>query len=110
MFYERYLTLCEKSRLSPSAAATKAGFNRGTVSVWKKKYEAGQDVRPEKDVIEKICVLFGCSETWLLGIDGKKETPTPEGERNYADYELIEAFKGADDSTKAAIRLLLKLQ
>ena len=55
MFYERYLSLCEKLSLSPSAAATKAGFNRGTVSVWKKKDEAGSDVRPEKEVIEKIC-------------------------------------------------------
>jgi len=109
MFYERYLSLCEKSRVAPSAAATQAGFNRGTVSVWKKKYEAGQDVRPEKDVIEKICVFFGCSETWLLGIDGQEKAPTPEGERNYTDSVLIDAFHNADESTKAAIRLLLKL-
>lgn len=112
MFYERYLSLCTSKRLSPSAAATKAGFNRGTVSVWKKKYESGIDVRPERDVIDKICVFFGCSEMWLLGIEAKKETPTPENgsERAYEDIELTEAFKRADEATKAAIRLLLKLQ
>lgn len=109
MFYERYLSLCEKRKLYPSAAATQAGFNRGTVSVWKKKYEAGQDVRPERDVIEKICAFFGCSETWLLGIDEQKETPTQMGERNYTDSVLIDAFHNADESTRAAIRLLLKL-
>lgn len=112
MFYERYLALCTKKRISPSAAATQAGFNRGTVSVWKKKYECGQDVRPEKDVIEKICLFFGCSEMWLLGIEAKKETPTPDNgsERDYTDVELTEAFMRADDATREAIRLLLKLK
>lgn len=112
MFYERYLSLCKKKRLSPSAAATQAGFNRGTVSVWKKKFESGFDVRPEKDVIEKICSFFGCSEMWLLGIEAKKDTPTPDNgsERVYKDVELTEAFMRADEATKAAIRLLLKLK
>lgn len=112
MFYERYLTLCQNKRLSPSAAATQAGFNRGTVSVWKKKYEGGHDVRPEKDVIEKICAFFGCTEMWLLGIEAKKETPTPENgsERVYTDIELTEAFMRADEATRQAIRLLLKLK
>lgn len=112
MFYERYLTLCQNKRISPSAAATQAGFNRGTVSVWKKKYEGGHDVRPEKDVIEKICAFFGCSEMWLLDIEAKKETPTPDNgsERAYEDLELTEAFKQADEATRAAIRLLLKLK
>ena len=112
MFYERYLTLCQNKRLSPSAAATQAGFNRGTVSVWKKKYEGGHDVRPEKDVIEKICAFFGCSEMWLLGIEENKKTPTPMNgsERSYEDWELAEAFMRADDATREAIRLLLKLK
>ena len=110
MFYDRYLLLCERRKIAPSAAATQAGFNKGTVSVWKKKHEAGQDVRPEKDVVEKICAFFGCSETWLLGIGEQKETPAPHGgERIYSDATLIDAFERADESTKAAIRLLLKL-
>lgn len=112
MFYERYITLCQNKRLSPSAAATQAGFNRGTVSVWKKKFENGQDVRPEPDVINKICDFFGCSEMWLLGIEDKKETPTPDNgsERSYEDIELTEAFMRADEATRAAIRLLLGLK
>ena len=76
MFYERFLTLCEEKRIKPSAAATQAGFNKGTVSVWKKRYLEGVDVRPEKDVIEKICQFFNCSEPWLLGIEGHEKKPT----------------------------------
>lgn len=107
MFYERYLQLCEKNRLAPSAAADRAGFNRGTVSVWKKKYEAGQDVRPEKDVIEKICGLFGCSEPWLLGIEDNKKTPTVSGEREELKELVFSKLENADPAIReAALRLL----
>ena len=105
MFYERYLALCEKKRISPSAAATQAGFNKGTVSVWKKKYASGADVRPEKDVIEKICSFFGCSESWLLGIEEQEKTPTPENGNERNDIsDLIETIKQADDQTLELIR------
>ena len=112
MFYERYLALCTKKRISPSAAAEQAGFNKGTVSVWKKKYDAGIDIRPRKEVVEKICTFFNCSEAWILGFEGNKKKPTPDnrGERSYADIELAEAFNRADDSTRQAIRLLLGLK
>lgn len=112
MFYDRFLALCSRTGMTPSAAATQAGFNRGTVSVWKKYYEAGIDKRPNKDVVEKICKFFGCSESWLLGIDGEEKKPTPENgsERNYRDSVLMDAFKQADKSTQEAILLLLKLK
>ena len=105
MFYERFLALCEQKEMTPSAAATKAGFNRGTVSVWKKKYTAGVDVRPDKDVLEKICAYFGCQEIWLLGIDEHEKKPTPENESERKDIaDLIERIKQADDQTIELIR------
>lgn len=112
MFYERYVSLCEREHLAPSTAAIHAGFNKGTVSVWKKKYTDGVDVRPDKDVLGKICSFFGCTESWLLGIEEQEKTPTPENgsERNYEDSVLMDAFKRADDSTQEAILLLLKLK
>jgi transcriptional regulator with XRE-family HTH domain len=105
MFYERFLILCERRNISPSAAATQAGFNKGTVSVWKKKYTAGSDVRPERDVMEKICAFFGCSEAWLLGLEEDEKKPAPNGgsERNDID-DLIERIKRADDQTIELIR------
>ena len=93
MFYERYVSLCTREQLSPSAAAGKAGFNKGTVSVWKKKYESGQDVVPEQEVIDKICAFFCCSESWLRGIE---KAPTPEGERNISDDDIKFALFGGD--------------
>ena len=94
MFYERYVSLCTREKFSPSTAAVKAGFNKGTVSVWKKKYEAGQDVVPEQEIVDKICAFFGCSESWLRGIE---KAPTPEGERGIDEQNLkVAFFRGAD--------------
>ena len=105
MFYERFLTLCNEKKVSPSTAATQAGFNKGTVSVWKKKYTEGYDVRPEKNVVEKICRFFNCSETWLLGIDGQEKKPTPENGSERSDIDdLIEQIRQADDQTIEIIR------
>lgn len=94
MFYERYVSLCTREKFSPSTAAVKAGFNKGTVSVWKKKYEAGQDVVPEQEIVDKICAFFGCSESWLRGIE---KAPTPDGERGIDEQNLkVAFFRGAD--------------
>lgn len=81
MFYERYLLLCQGANQSPSSVAVNAGFSKGTVSVWKKKYEQSVDVRPEPDVIDKICNYFDCTEAWLLGIEDKQKenTATEDG-------------------------------
>ena len=108
MFYERYVSLCTREKFSPSTAAVKAGFNKGTVSVWKKKYEAGQDVVPEQEIIEKICAFFGCSESWLRGIE---KAPTPEGERKVSDDDIKFALWGTreiDDDVLDRVRQFAK--
>ena len=107
MFYERFLNLCEEKRITPSAAATQAGFNKGTVSVWKKRYMEGVDIRPEKSVVEKICNFFGCSESWLLGLDGQQKKPTPEIGNEHSDNDiedLIYRIRQADNQTIELIR------
>ena len=109
MFYEKYVYLCNQKNLSPSTAAVQAGFNKGTVSVWKKKYEAGQDVVPEQDIINKICLFFGCSEAWLRGIENE---PTQEGERiselNPAFFRLKQGLEPYDIS-ESDVDFLLKV-
>lgn len=91
MFYERYIFLCTREKLSPSTAAVKAGFNKGTVSVWKKKYEAGQDVVPKQKIIDKICAFFGCSESWLREIE-KAPTLADEREITFDDFTFAREF------------------
>ena len=105
MFYERFVALCKENGITPSAAATQAGFNKGTVSVWKKKCTEGIDTRPDMDVVKKICSFFNCSEAWLLGIEEQEKKPIPEhgNERSELD-ELIDLIRQADDQTIELIR------
>lgn len=95
MFYERYLKLCTDKGIKPSAAATNAGFNRGTVSVWKKKYESGIDVAPDQETIDKICAYFGCSEQWLRGIE-KAPSDDREREIGFDDFTYAMHDHSAD--------------
>lgn len=111
MFYERYLQLCEEAKIAPSAAATKAGFNRGTVSVWKKKYEVGLDVTPDQDIVDKICNFFGCTESWIRGISEQKEKlPANNGKGADKDMRRIERARGKmSEAEKDKMMKLLEL-
>ena len=111
MFYERYLQLCEEAKIAPSAAATKAGFNRGTVSVWKKKYEVGLDVTPDQDIVDKICNFFGCTESWIRGISEQNEKlPANNGMGADKDMRRIERARGKmSEAEKDKMMKLLEL-
>lgn len=69
MFYDVYMQLCKNKNLSPSAAAIQSGINKGTVSVWKKKWEKGIDVDPDQTTIDKLCSFFDVQETDLRGLE-----------------------------------------
>ncbi len=69
MFYDVYVQLCKNKNLSPSAAAIQSGINKGTVSVWKKKWEKGIDVDPDQTTIDKLCSFFEVQETDLRGLE-----------------------------------------
>lgn len=77
MFYDRFIALCKRKGVAPSTAATAAGFHKGTVSVWKKKWSAGEDVSPDQPIIDKICAYFEISEAELRGFgdEGIKKEP-----------------------------------
>lgn len=38
MFYDKFIALCERDGVSPSKVMTDNGFNKATVSMWKRKY------------------------------------------------------------------------
>lgn len=75
----------------------------------KLKDNPGKNINGE--TAQMIADYFGVSVDLILGSE-QKETPTPNNgsEREYTDSELTEAFMRADDATRAAIRLLLKLK
>lgn len=69
MFYARYVELCANKNVSPSKVALECSFNKGSVSVWKKKYEKGEDVKPTPEILVKIAEYFNVSVGYLLGVE-----------------------------------------
>ena len=101
MFYNNYIRLCNSVDKSPSAVALEIGIAKPTVNRWK------NGSTPTDATLAKIAEYFGVSKEELLGKETKK-TPTPKGERDY--LAIMNAFDQADDSTREAILLLLKLK
>lgn len=127
MFYDVYMQLCKNKNLSPSAAAIQSGINKGTVSVWKKKWEKGIDVDPDQTTIDKLCSFFDVQETDLRGLEhiypvlmpvaeakirmddalaGIKETPDPKIEG--VSPTVQELFDFIDTATDAELNELLR--
>ena len=64
MFYETFCRLCQIHSLTPSGAATKIGFNRASVTMWKNTGKA-----PKQELLIKIADFFGVTTDYLLGQD-----------------------------------------
>lgn len=101
MFYDVYLQLCMKKNLSPSAAAIQAGINKGTVSVWKKKWEKRIDVDPDKATIDKLCAFFGVQESELREFGQIVSTLMPVAEEKIKMDDALAGIKKAAPGPQA---------
>lgn len=95
MFYDVYCDLCRKNGLTPSGAATKIGFNRASVTVWK---NSGNPPKPE--LLNKIAEYFGVTTDYLLsGADASQEKApalTKKDERDIA--KQLDALRASLES------------
>ena len=102
MFYEIVNNLCKEHKTTITRMAEEIGLSNAAPTSWRK------GAVPKLTTLEKISKYFGVSVDYLLGKESKK-TPTPEkGERDY--LKIMNAFDQADESTREAILLLLKLK
>lgn len=101
-FSLRFKQLCKGKGVTQKKALEDMGFHRNAVQSW-------NTGNPSADALKKLAGYFEMSTDELLGMDNKK-TPTPEGERDYSDLELIDAVMRADPQQKEAIRMFLKLK
>ena len=88
MFYDVFCALCAKKGLTPSGAASKIGFNRASVTVWKNNGTA-----PKQELLVKIADYFQVSTDYLLGLEQEK-TPAETSGREISDEELKFALWG----------------
>lgn len=105
MFYDKFLELCIKNNLSPSAAAIDAGFSNAAAAGWKK----GASPRPS--AIKRIAVYFGVPVSYFSE-DGqeKEKSPVPNSETEdiLKIYEMLTPER--QKQLRTAIADLLKEQ
>lgn len=90
--------------VSPTNAASMSGINKSNVTLWKRKFEAGEDVRPGRDIVRKICAALSCEESWILEIDGEENQQDNSISMTPAKQKLLDSVDGMSD--EQIIRLL----
>ena len=103
MFYDIVNNLCKERKTTITRMAEDIGLSNAAPTSWRKGSV------PKLSTLEKIADYFDVSVDYLRGAETKK-APTPKGERDYTDLELIEAVMQASEQQKEAIRLFLKLK
>ena len=99
-FSSRFKQLCKEKGVTQKKALEDMGMGRNSAQSW-------HNGNPSADALKKLAAYFDMSTDELLGVETKK-TPTPKGERDY--LAIMNAFDKADESTREAILLLLKLK
>ena len=105
MFYDIVNNLCKERKTTITRMAEEIGLSNAAPTSWRK------GAVPKLSTVEKISEYFGVSVEYLLGKESEtetKKTPPPKGERDY--LAIMNAFDQADESTREAILLLLKLK
>lgn len=98
MFWENFVTQCEKLEKSPTTVVEDLGFKRPAVTSWK------NGALPQVKNRKKIADYFGITVEELMGT---KKEPAGEGELTEDMKEILEyAQKMGPDERKAFITLL----
>lgn len=92
MFYDRFEELCQEKGVKPGRACSEMGLSRSLAAKWK----ATGTEKPSADALEKMSAYFGKSIEEILNGDTKK-APTPEGEREISDDDIMFALWGDSD-------------
>lgn len=113
MFYDNFLSLCTKKGVKPSRVAIETGFNKGSISSWKKNAEIGKDVKPTTEILEKIADYFDVSIDELLGNE-KKLTDEDKELKEFLEFlkyrpEGKMLFSVAKGCTKEEIKQAVKI-
>jgi transcriptional regulator with XRE-family HTH domain len=105
VFYDKYVQLCKRRGVSPSAAAIEAGLSKSLVTKWK----ANKVDVPSPDVLKKLSAYFGVPVSELLGEEEmgiKKEQPI---EIDGLSDELKELITHLKELPEDKIQMLLQV-
>lgn len=75
MFYDVFISLCEKKGISPNKALTDCGVSRTSTAKWR------EGATPRGVTLQKLADYFDVTTDYLLTGEEAKKAPTSEGER-----------------------------
>ena len=101
MFYETFCRLCQIHSLTPSGAATKIGFNRASVTMWKNTGKA-----PKQELLLKIAEFFGVTTDYLLGYDPQANIDSLAFQISQLKEEIRTASAERKDELEATLLVL----
>ena len=102
MFYERFLSLCEKFGVSPSRALTEMGISKGSLSRWK---EGGKPLNENKKLIADY---FGITVTELLEAPIKKAAAEIGDGLNDREAEWLKLYRLIPENRRAEYLAMLE--
>lgn len=88
MFYDVFMSLCEKKGVSPNKALTDCGVSRTSTAKWR------EGATPRGVTLQKLADYFNVTTDYLLTGEETKKAPTPEGERKISDDDIKFALFG----------------
>ena len=93
MFYDRFIYLCKKRGVSPSAVMVAIGLNKSNATFWKK------GSMPKAETVQKLADYFGVSVDYLLGNTDNTERAEKKPPAPAIDDINFALFGGAEDFT-----------
>lgn len=96
MFWNNFVTLCNKESKTPNAVCAELGFSVATATKWKK------GAVPRDTTLQKLAAYFNVTVDYLL--TGKEKAPSTEVEEADELNELLQELK-----TRPEMRMLFSL-
>lgn len=91
MFYDVFTSLCSKKGVSPNKALTDCGVSRTSTAKWR------EGATPRGVTLQKLADYFSVTTDYLLTGEETKKAPTPKGEREISDDDIMFALWGDSD-------------
>ena len=95
MFYDKFLALCIKRNMSPSAAAIDAGFSNAAAAGWKK------GAVPRDSAVKKLAAYFGVPVSYFS--EEATETEKAPMPNDIGEENILRMYRSLSTEEKGAL-------
>ena len=103
-FYDKYIELCAAANVYPSVAAEEMGFNKSTVSGWKRRKNTPSDL-----TLQTIARYFNVPKSFFYDNSASADSVVAAAPKSPADVEQLFAVVTDEQKIEWAARLISSL-